>query len=117
MVPPDLWGYSKESTTTRYSRWLVPDATRATPAGAGLNLVVETYGALTDARRAMFPAAIVSAGPEKPQDTQTKRAWVRRFAGETNPHWGQVHEVWRGSTASTVTPARRALYSIFWRRS
>lgn len=31
------------------------------------------YGWFTAALREMFPAAIVSAGPENPQDTQEKR--------------------------------------------
>lgn len=59
----------------------------------------------------MFTAAMVSAGPANPQDTQQKDAWVRRLAFTTYPQDGQVHEVFRGSTSTTATPASRDLYS------
>lgn len=69
------------------------------------------YGRMTTARRAITPAAMVSAGPANPHDTQEKRACVGRLRLSMHPQAGHVRLVLRGSTRTTGTPASRALYS------
>ena len=80
--------------------------------GLQLGYTPTAYGWLTAALRLMFTAAMVSAGPANPQDTQQKWSRVGRFALSMVPHSGQVREVFWGSTRTTGTPANRALYSI-----
>ena len=66
---------------------------------------------MTAALPAMFLAAVPSAWAAYPHATHLKAACDGLLDLETCPHSGHSREVLRGSTNSTVTPARLALYS------
>src|SRR5690606_182459 len=95
-----------QSTTNDFSRWL------ATNYYDEWAVVAAACGWLTSTRRPILIAAMVSAGPANPHDTHLKSSLVFRFSFATCPHWGHVRDVLAGSTSTTGTPARRALYSM-----
>src|SRR6185437_16268410 len=65
---------------------------------------------LLAARALMFRAAFWSALAAWPHDTQRNFAWLVRFALAMWPHSLHVLDVLRGSTLTSETPARGALY-------
>ncbi len=70
----------------------------------------ETCGSMTSALRPMLIAAFTSAFAANEHDVQTKASCVLRLALSICPHCEHSRDVLRGSTSTTGTPARRALY-------